>query len=164
MRIWMRTGIVFALVVVCALVALSGCRPPPRQRDYEGGADAQPTPLPGLLGTWSATYEDWEDDERLGTFVDTLTFTTERYILHRAHYSTEGTFRDHWAQSGTWNELGEGSLERIWKDAEQTFKVSKRLPLGLQRNVLYMDHWLDESRPPTRRLTGMSESPSIPQC
>ena len=112
------------------------------RKDYDGGAAA----LPGLLGTWSATFEHWDDDELLGTFVDTLTFTTERYILHRAHYSTEGTFDHRWADSGTWNELGEGSLERIWVgDDGQTFTVSKRYHWGSNRNVLYMDHWLDES-------------------
>ena len=145
MRIWMRTGIVFALVVA-ALAALAGCPAATATKETtKEEPTPMPAPLPGLLGTWSATYEDWEDDELLGTFVDTLTLTTERYILHRAHYSTEGTFDHRWVDSGTWNELGEGSLERIWVEDEQTFTVSKRYHWGSNRNVLYMDHWLDES-------------------
>ena len=106
----------------------------------------EPAPLPGLLGTWRATYDYWgEGDQIVGTFVDTLTFTSERYILHRAHYLADGTLDHRWANSGTWKEPEEGELERIWVDDDgQTFTVRKSYHWGASRNVLYLHHWEDE--------------------
>ena len=133
-----------AAAVISAGVLLIGCpgATPMRAAQPE---TPEPAPLPGLLGTWRATYDFWgADDQIIGTFVHTLTFTTERYILHRAHYLADGTLEHRWADSGTWKEPEEGELERIWVDDGQTFTVRKSYHWGASRDVLYLHHWLDE--------------------
>ena len=69
------------------------------------------TVRPSLRGTWISTGYTWDesDDRDQGTYVDTLTFTKERYILHRAHYRHDGTFGYSWANSGTWRSTGRRS-------------------------------------------------------
>lgn len=143
MEQWRLATAAVAAIIVGVGALLTGCPAATPVNDVEPEPD--PAPLPGLLGTWHATYDDWDDDGQIiGKFVYTLTFTTERYILHRAHYSTDGTLGDRWAQSGTWKEPEEGSLERTWVDDGQTLTVSKRYHWGATRDVLYMHHWLDE--------------------
>ena len=115
------------------------------------------TAKPTLWGTWrsSSTY-DWyghSGDQVVGTFVDTLTFTDSRYILHRSHYYFDGTFDSSWTDSGTWEADTPGTVTRIWEDDDdddgETPRRLRRLPKQYvwadeARNVLLMTHWPDD--------------------
>ena len=71
--------------------------------------------LSSFIGTWQSTTDWYEDDEMVGTFTDTLTFTKSRYILSRAHYRTgikSVDFDDDYA--GSW-EATDGTIARIWQ-------------------------------------------------
>ena len=114
------------------------------------------TMKPTLLGTWSSTYYDWyghAGDQVVGTYVDTLTFTDSRYILHRSHYYFDGTFDSSWTDSGTWESDTTGTVTRIWEhdhdEDGETPNVLTRLPKEYvwadeARNALLMTHWPDD--------------------
>ena len=109
--------------------------------------------LSSFRGTWtSEEHEWWEDDESLGTFQETLTFTKERYILYRAHYRHDGTFADSWAVSGTWTSSG-NTVTRVWLDDDETparlISVSKNYVWGDDaRDLLLMHPWTDDWEQP----------------
>ena len=132
---------VAALIVAAALLA--GCPAATPKKAAEPETKPEPAPLPGLQGTWRATFADWDDDEIIGTFIDTLTFTSERYIIHRSHYNKDGSFDHRWTHSGTWAESG-GKIQRIWVDDGESFMVNKDYHWGASRDVLFIQHWADE--------------------
>jgi hypothetical protein len=111
------------------------------------------TVRPSLRGTWISTGYTWDEDDRdQGTFVDTLTFTKERYILHRAHYRHDGTFGYSWANSGTWRSTG-STVTRTWlhnhddddDTPERLTSISKNYIWGDEsRELLLMHHWMDD--------------------
>ena len=112
------------------------------------------TVRPSLRGTWRATYGWYEDDGHVGTFVDTLTFTKERYILYRAHYRDDGTFNHQWTHSGTWTPAGRNTVTRIYlhnhDDNDDTSEIltsiSKNYGWGDDsRDLLLMHHWPEDS-------------------
>ncbi|MDE0025443.1 MAG: Ig domain-containing protein, partial [Spirochaetaceae bacterium] len=103
-------------------------------------------------GTWRAHHEWWEDDDVVGTYIDTLTFTKSRYILHRAHYRTEGMAFNHAdVSAGTW-EYTDTTLTRIWMhnddDLDETPDVLTRVPKKYlwndDRTTLCVQHWLSD--------------------
>ena len=104
--------------------------------------------LPSIRGTWRRTDPGWDnefDDEGnriVGYFVDTLTFTRERFIMHRAHYRSDGTFVYYWANSGTWALSGDGTIVRVVEenhdDDDATPEIEVRTPKTYR--------WEDESR------------------
>lgn len=109
---------------------------------------------PTLWGTWHSTY-DWyghEGDEVVGMFVDTLTFTNDRYIQYRAHYWADGTLDHWWGGSGTWDAT-DSTVVRTWEhnhdDDDETpdvlTSITKDYVLGGEaRSILLMHHWSDD--------------------
>ena len=111
------------------------------------------TVRPTITGTWSSTHEWSDDDERSGTFVDTLTFTDTRYIQARVHYRHDGTIDHTWKISGGWSETDANTLTRVWEDDHDDrddtppvmMTVPKRYLWGDDaRNLLFMHHWADD--------------------
>ena len=115
-------------------------------------------PPPTLVGTWTATYHDEPDedsDEQHVMFVDTITFTADRYIQYRAHYRADGTLDSRWAASGTWEDDEDGGVTRVWLDnhdddddtPEVETRINKRyLWADSSRNKLLMHHWSDNEQ------------------
>ena len=114
------------------------------------------TVRPTFSGTWTATHEwreDWFDDDEVGTYVDTLTFTDSRYILYRSHYFSDGTFYNAWKPSGGWSAVAEGTVIREWEDDDSTpgvpMSVAKHYVWGNDdHTVLFMHHWSDPNKKP----------------
>ena len=86
-------------------------------------------------------------------FVDTLTFTKERYILYRAHYLHDGTFDHSWEPSGTWTPTGSNTVTRTWlhnhddndDTPERLTSISKNYVWGDESHeLLLMHHWEDD--------------------
>ena len=111
------------------------------------------TVRPEFQGTWSHTNEWHGDDEVPGYYVDTLTFTRNRYILARAHYFLDGTLDHVWNPSGGWSEADASTLTRVWEgdhdDRDDTppvmMSVAKPyLWADEARNLLLMHHWMDD--------------------
>ena len=100
------------------------------------------TVRPSFRGTWTATFGWYGDDGHLGTFVDTLTFTKERYILYRAHYLHDGTFDHPWTPSGTWTPTGSNTVTRIWLDNHDDDDDTPDVRTSISKNYT----WGDESR------------------
>ena len=115
------------------------------------------TVIPSFRGTWRWRSPDgWfnEDDDEgnpiVGYFVDTLTFTRERFILHRAHYRADGTFVYFLAESGTWEPSGDRTIVRVVEDDhdddDATPRIIRRIPKSYRwaddmRTGLYMPDW-----------------------
>ena len=109
--------------------------------------------LSAFIGTWQSTEEWYEEDEMVGTFTDTLTFTKSRYILIRSHYRTGSTsVDDEWAQSGTWEAVN-GTITRVRQDhdhddddetPEMLTRVRKRYLWSEDRTTLCMQPWDDD--------------------
>ena len=92
-------------------------------------------------------------------FVDTITFTADRYIQYRAHYRADGTLDSRWAASGTWEDDEDGVVTRVWLDnhdddddtPEVETRINKRyLWADSSRNKLLMHHWSDAACTPSR--------------
>lgn len=113
--------------------------------------DARPlTNRDRVLGTWQRAEDWWEDDERVGTWVDFLTFTKTRFILVRSHFDMEGSLRDSWQHQGTW-EISDREMVRIWyrdhDDDGPGEPVLERLPKSyvlVGDDDLIVDHWAGE--------------------
>ena len=119
---------------------------------FKIAVDARPlTNRERILGTWQQMNDWWHDDERVGTWVDYLTFTETRYILIRAHFDMEGALDHQWQQRGTW-EITDREIVRIWyhnhDDDDATDDVLTRLSkpyLLVGADDLIVNHWADES-------------------
>lgn len=106
-----------------------------------------------FIGTWQSVSEWYEDDEIIGTFTDTLTFTRSRYILVRTHYMTDSaSVEGEWAQSGAWETMN-GTITRIRQDhdhdddgdtPEVVSRVRKRYLWSEDRTTLCVQHWDDD--------------------
>ena len=106
-----------------------------------------------FIGTWQSVSEWDEDDEIVGTYTDTLTFTKSRYILVRSHYRTDSASVDEeWAQSGAWEPMN-GTITRIRQDhdhdddgdtPEVVSRVRKRYLWSEDRTTLCVQHWDDD--------------------
>jgi hypothetical protein len=101
--------------------------------------------LGSFHGTWQSTRDWGDNNEIMGTFVDTLTFTTERYILHRSHNRPDGTYVDDWSNSGTWESSG-STITRIQDDDDDVAtpdgRWSKHYLWGDEdRTILCMQDW-----------------------
>ena len=137
---------------------MSGCQQatpvapaPPMQEPEE-------KPTPTLIGTWTGSYDDEPDEdseEQHVRFVDTITFTADRFIQHRAHYRADGTLDSWWADSGTWEDTGDGFVTRVWlhnhDDDDDTPDVETRIKKRYlwkdsSRNTLLMHHWADHEQ------------------
>ena len=112
--------------------------------------DARPLTLEERIrGTWRFTGDWNEDDELLGTWVDTLTLTKDRFILHRSHFSFDGALRGTWHQRGTW-EITDREVVRIWyeddNDDDDTPRILIRLPKEyvLIGDELLINHWASD--------------------
>ena len=116
--------------------------------DAQGTVVALPftiTVLPSFRGTWRLT-DRWEDDL---VATDTLTFTKERYIFHRAVYR-DGVFEWRWTKSGTWELSGNGTIIRVREedrdDEDATPRIEIRTPKSYRwendsRDRLFMNEW-----------------------
>ena len=113
------------------------------------------TVRPSLRGTWTATHGWYEEHGHAGFYVDTLTFTKERYILYRAHYRDDGVFDHEWTHSGTWNRTGSNTVTRtFWHNhdddddtPEILTTISKNYVWGDEsRDLLLMHHWSDDQQ------------------
>ena len=108
---------------------------------------------PSLRSTWSFDGVWYGDDYVVtGTYVDTLTFTKDRYIFYRAHYRQDGTFSFGWNESGTWdstrNTVTKTFLHNHDNDddtPERLTSISKNYTWGDDAHgLLLMHHWVDE--------------------
>ena len=94
--------------------------------------------ISAFRGTWQATsFPWWEGDEQIGTYVDTLTFTMERYIWMRSHYRG-GSFDNYSYDSGTW-ESTDSTITRIWEEDDDDDDMT---PV-VERRVSKKYHWID---------------------
>ena len=109
------------------------------------------TVRPGLQSTWRTPSREWHDDdgEVHGHYVDTLTFTSSRYILARSHYFLDGTL-DHVAKaSGGWSTAAEGTLIREWEEDDSPMSVPKHYAWGSDdHSVLFVHEWQDDHETP----------------
>ena len=108
--------------------------------DAQGTVVALPftiTVLPSFRGTWRLT-DRWEDDI---VATDTLTFTKERFILHRLVYRG-GVIDYSYTKSGTWELSGDGTIIRVYDedhdDDDATPRIETRTPKTYR--------WADDSR------------------
>lgn len=99
------------------------------------------TVVNSLRGTWQITYDWWEDDQIVGTMTETLTFTTSRYVLSRAHYYTDGTLSHVWSPSGTWRST-DTTVTRIREEDHDDDDDTP--PVETTAETMY--HWGDEAR------------------
>ena len=116
------------------------------------------TVIPSFRGTWrwrspDGWWDNEDDDEGnpiVGYFVDTLTFTRERFIMRRAHYRADGTLVYFWADSGTWELSGDRTIVRVVEDDhdddDATPRIIRRIPKSYRwaddmRTGLYMPEW-----------------------
>ena len=84
----------------------------------------------------------WNDDDVIdGHLTDTLTFTRERFIIHRAQYR-DGVFDHDWVSSGTWELSEDGTIIRITEDDHDDDYAT---PLTVTRSRKSY-RWLDDSR------------------
>ena len=125
------------------------------------------TPEERIRGTWRNTGEWWYDNEVIGTWVELVTFTKDRYIHHRLHVSYDGSMRDSWNNEGTW-EITDREIVRIWyynhDDEDDTPEILTRLPkeYAFLGDDLLIHHWASEEGPEDSfdRMTRFS-SPSL---
>ncbi len=111
------------------------------------------TVRPGLQSTWRTPGREWHDDdgEVQGHFVDTLTFTSGRYVLARSYYFLDGTLDHVWNPSGGWSTAAEGTVIREWEDEEDgsSMSVRKHYVWGSDdHSVLFMHEWQDDHETP----------------
>ena len=101
--------------------------------------------LPSIRGTWRTT-DRWDDDVAV---TDTLTFTKDRFIFHRAYYRG-GVFDDYGSSSGTWQLSGDGTIIRVIDDDhdgdDATPPIVTRTPKSYRwkddtRDRLLMTEW-----------------------
>ena len=132
--------------------------------------DARPlTAEERIRGTWQQMEEWWHHDERVGNWVDYLTFTKTRFILVRSHFDMEGSLEESWRHEGTWRIAGR-DVVRIWyhnhDDDDETADIRTELRkpyLLVGDDDLIITHWADESGEDTGgsdRMTRVSD-PSL---
>ena len=114
------------------------------------------TVRPTLWGTWRSVsaWRDWRDDEDrvVGEFVETLTFTRDRYIYLRAYYDLSGELSHNWEDSGPWSQT-DTTITRTWledhDDDDDTPYVVRSVAKDYlwpdeMRNVLMVHIWDDD--------------------
>lgn len=109
------------------------------------------TVRPGLQSTWRTPSREWHNDdgEVQGHSVDTLTFTSSRYILARSHYFLDGTLDDVAQASGGWSAMAEGTVIREWEDDGSPMSVRKHYAWGSDdHSVLFLHEWQDDHEIP----------------
>ena len=114
--------------------------------------DAKPlTAEERIRGTWQQMEEWHHDGERVGDWVDYLTFTKTRFILVRSHFDMEGSLEESWRHEGTWK-IADRDVVRIWyhehDDDDETADVLTELRkpyLLVGDDDLIINHWADES-------------------
>ena len=118
------------------------------------------TPEERIRGTWRDTGDWWYEDEIIGTWTDVLTFTESRFILHRSHVSYDGSMRDTWDQTGTW-EISDREIVRIWNDNHDDNDDTPEVPRRLLKEYafvgddLLIHHWANDG--PTTSFDRMSK-------
>ena len=158
LRACTRLGLAAVLSPFVVLIAVSGCQQATPVAPVPPEQEPEVVPTPTLLGTWTATYDDEPDEdseEQHVRFVDTITFTADRFIQHRAHYRADGTLDSWWADSGTWEDTEDGFVTRVWlrnhDDDDDTPDVETRVKkrylwLDSSHNTLLMHHWSDSEQ------------------
>ena len=120
---------------------------------FQIAVDARPlTNEERIRGTWQSSVQEWsEDEERLGNWVDYLTFTETRFILVRSHFATDGSLDHSWRHEGTWT-ITDRDVVRIWyhnhddDDDTDDILAELRKPYSLVGDdELIINHWADES-------------------
>ena len=92
-----------------------------------------------------------DDDERVGNFVDFLTFTETRFILVRTHLNSDGSFDHAWHHRGTW-EITDDEIVRSWYHDHDEEEATLDRPTRLRKSYilatdddLLVTHWADET-------------------
>ena len=99
------------------------------------------TVKPTLWGTWRSvlTRRDWDDDSRIiGRTVDTLTFTSDRFIQHSADYDLGGNLLDNYAGSGTWS-MTDTTMTRTTLEDHDDDDSTPRVRTSVVKDYLWAD-------------------------
>ena len=99
------------------------------------------TVRPTLWGSWRTTSRWHDDGEIVGTVVETLTFTTSRFIMYRAHYRTDGSFDGRGLESGTWT-ASDDAVTKTWFVNDDDDRDTPDVLRSLDRDYV----WPDEAR------------------
>ncbi len=139
------------VVVLVAIALAGGLLGSCNQAPATPSPDPAP-PKPTLIGTWTASTEWWEDDQRVGTVTTVLTFTKDRYIQHHVRRTFSGDLHDPWFDQGSWSATAK-TATRIWHewdDENRQFhpdenKLDKEFVWGNEeRSVLFMENWWED--------------------
>ena len=151
-RVASRLAVATAATLAVVLV-LSGCTETVRTvtRDVP-----RPAPTPSLIGTWTSTEQDRDDDGSLKEVrVYTLTFTKSRAIWLTSVRDTSGREIDRWNEADTWSAT-DTTVTRTrhdWDDENRRFHersdhVAKNYAFADEGKTLLIHVWNDE-RPTT---------------
>ncbi len=98
------------------------------------------TVRPTLWGSWRNTSIRYYDGE-VGTVVETLTFTTSRFIMYRSYYRPDGSFDGwHW-ESGTWA-ASDDTVTKTWYVDDDDDHETPEVLRSLDKDYV----WVDEAR------------------
>ena len=98
------------------------------------------TVRPTLWGSWRKTTRSYFDGE-VETIVETLTFTTSRFIMDRSYYWTDGSFAGRWQESGTWT-ASDDTVTKTWYTDDDDDPETPFVLRSLHKDYV----WADEAR------------------
>ena len=96
---------------------------------------------PTLWGSWRNATGWYHDGEIVGTIVETLTFTTSRFIMYRAHYPTGSSLGGGWRESGTWT-ASDDTVTKTWYVDDDDDRNTPDVLRSLDKDYV----WADEAR------------------
>ena len=99
------------------------------------------TVRPTLWGSWRNTSRWDHDGEIVGTIVETLTFTTSRFIMYRSYYRPDGSLDGRDWESGTWA-ASDDTVTKTWYVNDDDDRDTPDVLRSLDKDYV----WADEAR------------------